>query len=171
MKTARTYSGIAALALVFAAALAGCGGSGSSAGSPATTASNDTVSTSDVSGTGTVLVDSKGMALYSPEQEKSGKIMCTGECTSIWVPLTVSGSPTGASDIASKLGTVTRPDGSKQVTFDGKPLYTFAEDQGPNSVTGNGTKDQFSGVSFTWHVAAPGAVTTTNTSSGGGYGY
>ena len=159
------------LALAAALALAGCGSSGSSAGSPSTPATNDTVSTSDVSGTGTVLVDSKGMALYSPDQEKSGKIMCTGECESIWVPLTVSGTPTAPSDLASKLGTVTRPDGSKQVTFDGKPLYTFAQDSGPNTVTGNGAKDQFSGTSFTWHVAAPSGSTTTSTSGGGGYGY
>ena len=55
--------------------------------------------------------------------------------------------------------------------MNGKPLYTFAEDSGPNTVTGNGAKDAFGGTSFTWHVAAPGAVTTTSTSGGGGYGY
>lgn len=171
MKNSKTYA-TAALALAVLA-LSACGGSGNAA-SPAasTTGSSDTVSTADVQGVGTVLVDSKGMALYSPDQEKSGNIMCTTGCTAVWVPLTVSGSPTGSSDIASKLGTVMRPDGATQVTFDGKPLYTFAEDSGPDTVTGNGAKDQFGGQSFTWHVAAPaGTVTTTSTSSGGGYGY
>jgi len=171
MKTSRTYA-TAALALAVLA-LSACGGSGNAA-SPAagtTGSSSDTVSTADVQGVGTVLVDSKGMALYSPDQEKSGTIMCTTGCTAIWVPLTVSGSPTGSSDIASKLGTVMRPDGATQVTFDGKPLYTFAEDSGPDTVTGDGAKDSFGGTSFTWHVAAPGAVSTTSTSGGGGYGY
>ena len=171
MTTSRTYA-TAALALAVLA-LSACGGSGNAA-SPAagtTGSSGDTVSTANVSGTGTVLVDSKGMALYSPDQETSGKIMCTAECTSIWVPLTVSGQPTGTSAVAARLGTVMRPDGATQVTFDGKPLYTFAEDSGPNTVTGNGAKDAFGGTSFTWHVAAPGAVTTTSTSGGGGYGY
>jgi predicted lipoprotein with Yx(FWY)xxD motif len=167
MTTTRTYAtAVLALAVL---ALSACGGSGSTSSPAAAGGTTDTVSTADVSGTGTVLVDSKGMALYSPDQEKSGKIMCTGECVTIWVPLTVTTAPTGSSDVAAKLGTVTRPDGATQVTFDGKPLYTFAEDSGPNTVTGNGTKDTFGSKSFTWHVAAPGAVTTT--SSGGGYGY
>ena len=169
MTTTRTYAtAVLALAVL---ALSACGGSGSTSSPAAAGGTTDTVSTADVSGTGTVLVDSKGMALYSPDQEKSGKIMCTAECTSIWVPLTVSGQPTGTSAVAAKLGTVMRPDGATQVTFDGKPLYTFAEDSGPNTVTGNGAKDAFGGTSFTWHVAAPGAVTTTSTSGGGGYGY
>ncbi len=160
------------LALVAVTALSACGGS-SNAASPAasTTGSSDTVSTADVQGVGTVLVDSKGMALYSPDQEKSGTIMCTEGCTAIWVPLTVTSTPTGSSAVAAKLGTVMRPDGATQVTFDGKPLYTFAEDSGPDTVTGDGAKDTFGGQSFTWHVAAPGAVTTTSTSGGGGYGY
>lgn len=168
MTRTTTYA-TAALALAVLA-LSACGGSGSAA-SPTTAGSSDTVSTADVQGVGTVLVDSKGMALYSPDQEKSGTIECTAECTSIWVPLTVAGTPTGSSDVASKLGTVKRPDGATQVTFDGKPLYTFAEDSGPDTVTGDGAKDQFGGQSFTWHVAEAGAVTTTNTSGEGGYGY
>jgi predicted lipoprotein with Yx(FWY)xxD motif len=47
--------------------------------------------------------------------------MCTGSCTSIWVPLTLSGSgkPSGSSDVSSKLGTVDRPDGAVQVTYQG----------------------------------------------------
>src|SRR4051794_34243951 len=100
--SSKTYA--AALLAVFAViAFSACGGSSNTA-SPAagTTGSTDTVSTSDVQGVGTVLVDSKGMALYSPDQEKSGTIMCTSECTSIWIPLTVSGSPTSPSAVASK---------------------------------------------------------------------
>jgi predicted lipoprotein with Yx(FWY)xxD motif len=157
----RTIS-LSAVALV-AAALSGCGstsGHAKSAGSPA-----DTVSLASVSGVGNVLVDSKGFALYSPVQEKGGAIRCTGSCATIWLPLTVKGSPTAASGL--KLGTVKRPDGKTQVTFDGKPLYRFAEDGTPKTVGGNGVSDNFGGKSFTWHVASPGKTSTAGSGSRG----
>jgi len=136
-------------------------------------AGGETVSVAMVAGVGDVLVDSKGDALYSPEQEAGGKVLCTGACTSIWVPLTVPNGdqPTGSSDVSAKLGVVERPDGAAQVTYDGKPLYTFVKDNEPRTVTGNGFTDAFGGTSFTWHVAASGPVSGGSTSTGGGYGY
>jgi predicted lipoprotein with Yx(FWY)xxD motif len=159
---------LGALALVATA----CGGASGGAAAGATQGGTaTTVSVQHVDGVGNVLVDAKGMALYSPQQEANGKVMCTGSCTSIWIPLTLAGSakPTGSSDVASKLGTVDRPDGAVQVTYQGKPLYTFAEDTGPGSVTGNGFHDQFAGRQFTWEVASVGAVSSTSTSTGRGY--
>ncbi len=164
----RTIS-LTALALA-AGALSACGGSSShqaksGGGSPA-----DTVSLASVSGVGKVLVNGHGFALYSPVQEKGGVIRCTGSCTSIWVPLTTKGTPSAPAGL--QLGTVMRPDGKTQVTFKGKPLYLFAEDSSPKSVSGNGVSDNFGSKSFTWHVASPG--TTSAASSGGGrsgYGY
>lgn len=149
--------------LATAVAIAACGGSG---GSPAKGA-NTTVSARSINGS-SVLVDSAGMALYAPDQEKSGKIVCTGSCTSIWKPLTVgSGKPTGAAN----LGTVKRPDGSMQVTDGGRPLYTFAQDQ-TGTVNGNGAQDSFGGHSFTWHVVtSKGAPKSSGGGgSGGSYG-
>ena len=124
----------------------------------AAAATGQTVSVADVEGVGDVLVDPQGDALYSPDQESGGKVLCTDACTSIWVPLTVSAGdqPTGSSEVKAKLGVVMRPDGASQVTFEGKPLYTFVEDGGPGTVTGNGFSDSFGGTSFTWHVAATG---------------
>ena len=124
------------------------------------------------------LVDSRGDALYTPDQEASGKILCTGSCESIWMPLMATGSmqPTASADVTGKVGTVKRPDGSEQVTLNGAPLYTFAEDGGPGNVTGDGVSDQFDGQSFTWHVVdASGSTSSssqasTTTGSGGGYG-
>ena len=63
----------------------------------------------------------------------------------------------------SKLGTIVRPDGKKQVTFDGKPLYRFAPDGSPGKVTGNGASDQFGSRNFTWHVVSSGKTKTTST--------
>jgi predicted lipoprotein with Yx(FWY)xxD motif len=167
------------IGLAAALGLAACGGSNDSNATAASPpAGNDTVAASTIGGN-TVLVDSDGRALYTPEQEANGKIMCTGSCESIWMPLTVSGSanPTASADVTGKVGTVKRPDGTEQVTIDGAPLYTFAEDGGPGQVTGDGFADQFGGHSFTWHVVSADGTTSgasqsgsTTTSSGGGYG-
>ena len=174
MTSIRTYSALVVLALASVFALVACGGSDSSSSSPTTgSASGETVALADVSGVGNVLVDSHGDALYSPDQEAGGKVLCMDGCTSIWEPLTVSSGsePTGPSDVSSKLGVVERPDGTKQVTFDGKPLYTFVEDKAPDMVTGNGVSDSFDGTNFTWHVASTGAIQGGSTSTQGGYGY
>ena len=54
-----------------------------------------------------------------------------------------------------KLGVITRPDGGKQVTFDGKPVYSFTQ-EGPGEVTGDGFMDAFDGQQFTWNVVTVG---------------
>ena len=178
---------VAAMALV-AIGLAACGGSSNSSDSASaaanTTASvTDTVATKSISGVGTVLVDSKGMALYTNNQDSGMNVACTGSCTAIWVPVMApsSGQPTSSDQaVQAKLGTVTSKGGS-QVTFGGMPLYSFVQDS-PGQVTGNGVTDNFGGTSFTWTVASTGPVSSsansTSTSSGsssggssGGYGY
>ena len=179
---------IAATALV-AIGLAACGGSSnnSSSGNPTTASAaggSDIVSTQSISGAGTVLVDSSGQALYTNNQDSGMTIACTGSCTSIWVPLMApsSGQPTSSDQaVQAKLGMV-KTKGGSQVTFGGKPLYSFVQD-GSGQVTGNGVTDSFGGTSFTWTVAsmgpAPASSNSTSTSSGGsssggssgGYGY
>jgi len=177
MNRIATYAAAFGLAAAAAAGLSACGGSSSSSSSASSgskpAATGDTVSLKSVSGVGAVLVDSKGFALYSPDQEKSGTVRCIGSCTAIWVPLTLSkgvSAPTASSSLMSKLGTVVRPDGKSQVTFDGKPLYRFSPDGSPGKVTGNGASDQFGGRSFTWHVVSSAKTQTatmpTTTSSG-----
>jgi predicted lipoprotein with Yx(FWY)xxD motif len=158
-------SSAAALGAIIA--IAGCGGG---SGGAAAHASSTTVSAKRVSGVGTVLVSAKGLPLYSPDQEKGGKIMCTGGCTSIWKPLTIrSGRPTGP----GHLGVVRRPGGARQVTAAGRPLYTFFQDSA-GKATGNGVHDAFGGHHFTWHVitakgtAASTASSGSSGSSGGG---
>lgn len=154
-------------------ALSACGGSKSGSPAPAANAKS-TVSAQTVSGTGTVLVDAKGAALYSPAEEQDGKILCVGGCTAIWIPLTLraGATPTAGSGVSGKLGVVKRPDGTRQVTWNGSPLYTFAHDGGPGDVMGNGATDNFSGMSFSWHVATAGsapAPAPSTTKGGSGY--
>ena len=151
---------LTALALLTALVLAACGGSGNG---DSTTASASTT----VSLEGGQLVDSKGAPLYSADQEKSGTVMCTGGCTQIWLPLAApsSGRPTAGNGVSGKLATVKRPDGSRQVTLDGRPLYRFAEDGSDGKATGDDVTDSFGGQQFTWHAEG-----TAKSSSGGGGG-
>jgi predicted lipoprotein with Yx(FWY)xxD motif len=170
------------LAITAAAALlvAGCGSDDStSTAAGGGTSAGDTVSVATIGDAGEVLVDAGGAALYSPDQEAGGKILCKKSCEAIWKPLTVSaGTEPTASAVSGTVGTVMRPDGSDQVTVDGAPLYTFTQ-EGPNQVTGDGFADSFDGTDFTWHVITasgnPGAggdqAPTTSSDSSGGYEY
>lgn len=102
-----------------------------------------------------VFADGKGKTLYSPVQEKSGKVLCVGSCTGIWKPLKTT-APTGQlTAIHAGLGTVKRPDGSKQVAFHKHPLYSFSV-EGPGELTGDGIKDVFGKLHFTWQAAELG---------------
>jgi predicted lipoprotein with Yx(FWY)xxD motif len=154
----------------------GSGGSGGSGGSsgPAAGGAASTVAVEQVDGVGAVLVDSSGRALYSPDEEATGQILCTGACTSFWMPLAAAGTPTAAAG-GPQLAVIDRPDGTKQVTADGRPLYTFAEDS-PGQVKGNGFSDAFGSQHFTWHAILAGGTTASgtpgaDTNSGGGTGY
>jgi predicted lipoprotein with Yx(FWY)xxD motif len=150
MKKLFTPAAVGALAL----ALASCGG-----------ASNNHQATSSGASPAKALVDASGLALYTPDGESTAKVRCTGSCTSIWKPV----APSAVPSTASKVGVITRPDGSKQATVAGKPLYTFAEDS-PGAVTGNGVSDVFAGRHFTWHVvnSGGGSAAAPAAPSGGG---
>ena len=98
----------------------------------------------------TILVNRQGMSLYSLSVERHGKFTCkNAACLSLWKPLTVAKGtkPTGISG----LGTVKRPDGKRQVTYHGGPLYRFADDHKRGDVKGNGFKDV-----GTWKIVTVG---------------
>jgi predicted lipoprotein with Yx(FWY)xxD motif len=148
--------------------IAACGGSSTSDQAPAAAATSSTVGVKEVAGIGRVLVDSSGLALYTPDQEAGGMIKCTGSCTSEWPPVEAGGKPTAAAG-AGQVGVIKRPDGGRQVTLNGMPLYTFDEDS-PSQITGDGFQDQFGGHHFTWHVVrAGGAKGTADANSQNGY--
>jgi predicted lipoprotein with Yx(FWY)xxD motif len=173
------------MTITAALALAACAGSGSNRGASAARSdgSSNTVTVRQLSGVGSALVDRTGKALYSSDLEASGKIVCDGACNAFWKPLTLSGGKPIASAAAGKLGVIKRPDGTMQITANGKPLYTFSEDS-PGKATGNGFTDDFGGHHFTWNIVhpdgstgrpgGPGDAASTPSSSGGtggNYGY
>ena len=92
---------------------------------------------------GKVLADGRGMTLYTFDKDIAGKSMCNDQCAVLWPPL-VAKEGTNA---PANWSAITRTDGSKQWAYEGKPLYTFAEDVKPGDVTGNG---YYGGM---WHVA------------------
>jgi predicted lipoprotein with Yx(FWY)xxD motif len=156
---------IVVAAVVAVLALAACGGGGSDSGSASAPSDNRTatVSVEEIGDSGRVLVDSAGKALYESDEEADGSVVCTDACAAFWEPLTIdSGAPTG-SDVSGELGVAERPDGTRQVTLDGRRLYTFVEDE-PGEVTGDGFSDAFDGQQFTWHVVS---LDGSNSNQGG----
>ena len=124
---------------------------------------------------GTALVDGTGRALYLFEADTGTMSTCTGACAQVWPPLLTSGPApvtTGAAQ-ASLVGTSPRADGTRQVTYDGHPLYYFAGDTAPGDVRGQGIHNFGGG----WYVVAPGGDEIDDdppapaASSGTGNGY
>jgi predicted lipoprotein with Yx(FWY)xxD motif len=155
----RVLSPFAAAILIGAVLLAGCGGGGSSSSSSTATKSTTTsslpappkpppnaeegtvfVSLGDAAGLGLVLADSEGHVLYAFSKDTPEASACEGACAKAWPPLLVEkGEPepsNGAS--AARLGTITRGDGTRQVTYAGHPLYTYSGDDQPGQAKGDG---------------------------------
>jgi predicted lipoprotein with Yx(FWY)xxD motif len=166
------------VAVVSAIAIAACGSGSSSTqtttGTSGPAASSAPSSTNAASGTvdlaksslGAILIDSRGRTLYLWQADTGAKSTCTGACAATWPPLVTSGKPTAGSGIAgSLLGTTRRTNGSKQVTYNGHPLYLFAGDTAPHQTNGQGSN----GFGAPWYVLSPrGNPLTGSTASTGG---
>ena len=94
---------------------------------------------------GPILATPKKQALYywKVEQRAGGKIRCTGSCARAWPPLYAKGAvPKRIRGISGTFGTVRRPDGRRQVTFNGRAIYTYAH-EGPGQVLCNNVNGWF----------------------------
>lgn len=115
-----------------------------------------------------------GHTLYYNTVDTAAKISCVASCASLWPPLTGAAQPGSGVDDGS-LASATRPDGGRQVTFDGHPLYEFSGDTAAGSANGDGMADQ--GGRWLVATSAAGASTPTrapNTAvapAPGGYNY
>ncbi len=168
----RTTYVFALLAVVGALVIAGCGGGGSSSSSSGSSGSEGnakltsaggggTASGAEVSGLGTVLVDSEGMTVYDFTVDEGTMSNCYGGCEAAWPPVTTTGKPTaGEGAMASALGTTKRKDGTLQVTYEGHPLYTFGGDEGPGEANGNEAEG-------TWFALGPDGAPVTGQPAGG----
>lgn len=175
-KIAIAFAGAALAGL----ALAGCsGGMGATGGAYGTTSPRATgggasatpdgnsLTTAQTS-LGTVVVDSAGMAVYVFDKDTKGETAstCTGQCLTYWPPVTTSSTPM-LSGVTGTVGTIAGPNGTKQVTLDGLPLYTYGGDQKPGDVTGQGN----TGFGAAWWVVGADGAKITKSSAATGSGY
>lgn len=156
----------AGAAALFGAALllAGCSGDGGSEGGTGGMYGGGGQSTSQApqksssgvdlgvatTGLGDVVVDSKGMTLYYFTKDEPGTTTsaCTGDCLAKWpIATTTSDDPT-LEGVSGEVNSIESPDGQKQLTLNGMPLYTFAQDAKPGDTTGQG-------VGGVWYAVAP----------------
>jgi predicted lipoprotein with Yx(FWY)xxD motif len=151
--------------------------------------SHPTVKVMKTASLGKLLATSSGLTLYHYTDEKGGKIDCKGACAKLWPPLLVKAGvkPTlGPGLSAAKVGTVKRPDGGTQVTYNGYALYRYAPDKKAGDVKGQALFKAWYVIAPTGKLVkrAPAAVTdptqppayttptdTTDDGGGGGYDY
>jgi predicted lipoprotein with Yx(FWY)xxD motif len=96
------------------------------------------------------LTDSAGRTLYLYTKDKATTSECYGACAKAWPPLLTTGPVTisGQYTVQSDLGTTTRTDGTKQVTYGGHPLYYYGGDTAPGQTKGQG-------VGGVWFLIGP----------------
>ena len=82
-----------------------------------------------------VLTNAQGLTLYWFAPDTPTTSRCTGECAAYWPP--IGGDSRVGPGVTGKLGTVRRPGGGLQATYDGHPLYTYIGDSGPGQAKGN----------------------------------
>jgi predicted lipoprotein with Yx(FWY)xxD motif len=163
--------------------LSACGNGGSSpaAQQPAGSTAAGTATTQALgvgqTSLGKVLVDSRGMTLYTLSADGHDHSTCAADCLQFWPAV----APAKAGRLAVTTGSTSTPDGTPIATVAGHPVYTFSQDGAPGDVNGEGITE-FGG---TWHAIAPsGGPVTAGTSpsssptsgsststTGRGYGY
>jgi predicted lipoprotein with Yx(FWY)xxD motif len=93
---------------------------------------------------GKILVDSHGMTLYMFTKDKEGTSTCYGQCAFVWPPLLLPfGQPVLAPGIKGSLGLTKRHDNTRQVTYNGMPLYYYIKDKKAGDVTGQGVDNEW----------------------------
>jgi predicted lipoprotein with Yx(FWY)xxD motif len=162
--------------IALAVAACGSGGDAATAATPKTSSGTSAAVGVADSGLGSILVDSAGRTLYLFKADVGMTSACTAACATAWPPLLATGTPTAGTGLsASKLATITRPGGSRQVTYNGHPLYLFIKDHNPGQTTGQGV----TAFGAAWYALTPAGnqISAQPTSSGGGgtsgggYGY
>ena len=138
------------------------GGYGGAAGASSAAATAMTIETHTGSA-GTFLTDGSGRSVYMFAKDGTNASACSGACASAWPPVTTAGSPAASGGAkSSDLGTLTRSNGAKQVTYDGHALYYFAGDSSAGQTNGQGVD----GFGAKWWLVAPSGAVITGTAAG-----
>jgi predicted lipoprotein with Yx(FWY)xxD motif len=164
---------------LLALALAGCGGGSSTTSSstsaasasggsayPQSTATTTSAPASAASGAGVATVSvahsgelgsilvagPKRRTVYLFAADKGPTSTCSSACAEVWPPVTTSGNPqAGGGAVSANLGTITRSDGTKQVTYKGHPLYYYVGDPNSGDTSGQGINS----FGAPWYVLSP----------------
>jgi predicted lipoprotein with Yx(FWY)xxD motif len=122
-----------------------------------------TVSVWQTADLGSYLIGPEGMTVYlfTNDEQGAGTSACSGDCLTNWPPVTVADAAdlVKGVNLHGELGTITRDDGTLQVTYDGWPLYYFANDAAPGDTTGEGRGD-------VWWTIAPETVVISSSDLG-----
>jgi predicted lipoprotein with Yx(FWY)xxD motif len=118
---------------------------------------------------GNHLTATNGFTLYTFANDVGGVSNCKGDCATTWPPL-LGDNPASPAGLGGSLTTIVRADGSRQVAYNGQPLYFFSGDNNPGDTNGQG-------IGGVWFVAKAVATTASgndsnnddNTSSGYSY--
>ncbi|BFV56270.1 hypothetical protein KCMC57_up13740 [Kitasatospora sp. CMC57] len=115
---------------------------------------------------GPVVLDGLGYTLYRFDKDTANPSVsnCNGDCAVKWPPVPVSAGSTVQGISAGLVGSVTRADGTKQLTLGGWPLYRFAGDKAPGETNGQG-------VGGIWFIPAPEGTKAAAAGGTGGNGY
>lgn len=138
-------------------ALSGCAGD---APAPSSTESGDAAVAADItvagSSIGEIVVDGQGMTAYVFDKDTAGtdSSACTGECEALWPAITSESDTPVVDGVTGTVATITGVAGGKQITINGLPLYTYANDGAPGDMNGQGLND-------VWHVVAPDGTAIT----------
>ena len=121
-----------------------------------------TVNVSESTEFGPILVDGNGFSLYlfMADTQNSATSTCGDDdgCATDWPPFLSEGSPVAGEGVDSALlGTITRDDGSMQVTYNGWPLYLYHEDAAAGDTNGQAL-DEFGGL---WYLVSPDGEAVT----------
>ena len=127
---ATTAAALAVAALVLLAVAV----AGASPPAPAATSTGTGLKTTVIGGT-TVLTNARGLTLYSFAPDTPASSKCYGSCAAYWPPVT--GTAAASPGLPGRIGTITRTGGSSQLTYNGRPLYTYIGDTAPGQAKGN----------------------------------
>ncbi len=154
--------------LVLSLVLAGCGSSNTGATQARAPGGSGALVTPASSPLGTIVVSSSGRSLYAFAEDTPTTSRCTDACTQTWGPLSANGNPRYGSGIeigieGTLLGTITRSNGSRQVSYSGHPLYTYSGDTGAGQTNGQGFGGAWHVVSASGEVISASAPSTSTT--------
>lgn len=111
---------------------------------------------------GSVVTGKGGMSLYVFKKDKGdGTSACYGTCAGNWPPLTVASASDliPGSGVSGGVATITRTDGTLQVTLGGAPLYYFAGDTAAGDIKGQG-------LNSVWYLATPSGTAADGSGPG-----